>query len=85
MLILDRIAMTIHDSLSFQSSADGERWSQMADIEKAPFLIAAKKVLGALRGPSHQMLVDGNLPNAPSDAGNVWERMIFRALYEQDV
>ena len=84
MLVLHRIAMTIYDSLEAPSSHNPERWGQMSDEDQAPFLIAAKKVLGALRGPSHRMLADGNLINAPHDAGNVWERMIFRALYEQE-
>ena len=84
MLILQRVAMTIYESLVVASSSDGTRWAEMTDEQKAPYLIAAKKVLGTLRAPSHQMLADGNLHNAPSDAGNVWERMIFRALYEEE-
>jgi len=84
MLIVDRVAMTIHDSLAGAASPDEQRWGAMPEDEKSRYRIAATRVLGALRGPSHQMLADGNLHGAPSDAGNVWERMIFRALYEQE-
>jgi len=84
MLILDRVAMTIHDSLAGASAPDEQRWKDLTDEVKSKYRVAAMRVLGALRGPSHRMLSDGNLHGAPMDAGNVWERMIFRALYEED-
>ncbi len=84
MLMIDRIAMTIHDSeAQMPNAAPGPAWSALPDSEQARYRLTAVRVLGALRGPTHQMLADGNLSGAPGDAGNVWERMIFRALYEQ--
>ncbi len=85
MMMIERIAMSIHDSLAHGTDVgEPTAWHTLTDDLRSPYRVAAVKVLGAMRGPTHQMLADGNLHGSPADAANVWERMIFRALYEQD-
>ena len=84
MLMDERIARTIHASLSGASSAEADvRWNDMTSGDRSPYLIAARRVLHTLRTPTAPMLAEGNAGSA-RDAANVWERMIYRALHETE-
>lgn len=84
MTMLVRIAKGIHASLSSAPSLDADiEWESLPDDARAPYLTAAIRTLTIMRTPTDDMLADGNRRGAPQDAANLWERMIYRALYEK--
>lgn len=83
MTMLTRIARGIHASLTGAPSIEADRaWDALPVEARGPYMAAAIRMLMILRAPTEQMLKDGNAKGVPDDAGNVWERMIFRALHE---
>jgi hypothetical protein len=79
-----RIAKVLHASLSNAPSLEADiAWEDMAEDEKSQYWIAAQRILQIMRTPSDAMLRAGNLGTA-RDAANVWERMMFCALHDED-
>jgi len=80
--MIHRIARAIHASLADLPPREADTaWDQLADAERTPYFLTARRVLTILRNPTDAMLRDGNLGSA-RDAANIWEAMIFRALNE---
>lgn len=81
--MLTRIAKGIHASLSGCTSIEADTaWEELSIEARSPYVTAAIRMLMTMRTPSDEMLADGNAKGFPNDAGNVWERMIYRALHE---
>ena len=59
-------------------------WDNLSEESRTEYRIAAQRVVASMRDPTDEMLADGNRRDMPHDAANVWERMIFRALHEED-
>lgn len=83
MTMLKRIACGIHASLTGAPSLEADTvWDALTEAEKAPYYAAALRMLTIIRTPTDKMLAEGNRRDMPRDAANVWERMAYRALYE---
>jgi len=85
MTMRERIARGIHASLSGVESVEADTaWDGMSEADRAPYRTAAIRLLTIIRTPTDAMLREGNRPGGPSDASNVWERMAFAALYDEN-
>lgn len=85
MTMLERIARGIHASLSGAASIDADKsWETLPDVETARYYTAAIRMLTILRTPTARMLKEGNRRDLQHDAANVWERMAYRALHEEE-
>ena len=83
MTMLSRIARAIHAGLSDTPPADADTaWKSLPQSEKARYLQTALRTLTIMRTPTDAMLIEGDRRDMAADAANVWERMIYRALYE---
>ncbi len=85
MTMLMRIARGIHASLSGAASIEADTaWDALPPHEKTPYVAASIRMLTIMRTPTDKMLAEGNRRNMPNDAANIWERMAYAALHEQD-
>lgn len=84
MTMNERLARTFHELVTpAMAEAAGADWEALPEASRIDFRIAAKKLMGMLRTPTADMLAEGNRRDLPGDAGNVWERMIFQAIYDR--
>jgi hypothetical protein len=83
MSLNETLSMTIYASLSGASAFAAEiGWAVLSEAEKHPYRTAAYRVIKMMRTPTSEMVAEGNSKGLPTDAANVWDRMIFIALRE---
>ena len=76
MQTVERVACAIYTGLVPGAAV----WDELPAGEQALYRAAARRAIAALRFPSDAMRAEGDRRDLPSDAGNVWERMVFSAL-----
>lgn len=82
MTMNERVARAFHSNVSpGMAQTASLDWDELPDVVRADFRVAAQKLIAAMRLPTDDMLAEGDRRDLPKDAANMWERMIFRAMY----